>query len=149
MITKVKLSSKKFHGSRTAYSSSSIFIAILSDAKQKYDHEIIGETIFPNGFGCINPPGPSFGFGTIVLKDNEEDGKVKISILKKRKDYDGKSITSAELKGSLSEYFDAYFLFNAKDQCLMQISFDAFYLSFIEVKEFDTVHFCEFEPDEE
>ena len=149
MISKVKFLTKKFHGSRTAYSSSSIFIVILSDAKQKYDHEIIGEAIFPNGFGCINPPGPSFGFGTIVLKDNEEDGKVKISILKKRKDYDGKSVASAELKSSLSEYFDAYFLFNAKDQFLTQISFDAFYQYFIDAIEVDTVHFCEFEPDEE
>ena len=149
MITKVKLASKKFHGSRTAYSSSSIFIAILSDAKQKYDHETIGEKIFPNGFGCINPPGPSFGFGTIVLKDNEEDGKVKISILKKRKDYDGKSVASAELKSSLSEYFDGFFIFSSKDQCITQIPFDTFYAYFIEVKEFDTVHFCEFEPDEE
>ena len=149
MITKVKLSSKKFHGSRTAYSSNSIFIAILSDAKQKYDHEIIGESVFPNGFGCINPPGPSFGFGTIVLKDNEENGKVKISILKKRKDYDGKSVTPAELKSSLSEYFDGFFIFSSKDQCISQIPFDTFYTYFIDANEFDTVHFCEFEPDEE
>lgn len=106
MVSKVKFLTKKFKGSRTAYLSNSIFIAILSDTKQKYDHEIIGKAIFANGFGCINPPGPSFGFGTIILKDNEEDGKVKISILKKRKDYDWKSFTSAELKGSLSEYFN-------------------------------------------
>jgi hypothetical protein len=149
MISKVKFLTKKFHGSRTAYSSSSIFVAILSDAKQKYDHEIIGKAIFPNGFGCINPPGPSFGFGTIVLKDNEDDGKVKISILKKRKDYDGKNVSSAELKSSLGEYFDGFFIFNKKDQCLLQISFDIFYTYFNDAKEFDTVHFCEFEPDEE
>ena len=88
------------------------YMPVLRIAKQKYDHEIIGEAIFPNGFGCINLPGPSFGFGTIVLKDNEDDGKVKISILKKRKDYDGKNVASAELKSSLSEYFDGFFIFS-------------------------------------
>ena len=46
-----------------------------------------------------------------------------------------------------SEYFDAYF-FNAKDQWFTQISFDAFYLSFIDAKKFDTVHFCEFATNE-
>jgi hypothetical protein len=59
------------------------------------------------------------------------------------------SVTSAELKGSLSEYFDGFFVFNSKDQYILQIPFDTFYTYFIDAKEFDTVHFCEFEPDEE
>ena len=32
---------------------------------------------------------------------------------------------------------------------ISQIPFDTFYTYFIDAKEFDTVHFCEFEPDEE
>ena len=149
MISKVKLLTKKFHGGRTAYSSSSIFIAILANIKQKYDPESIGESIFPTGFGCINPPGPSFGFGSIVLTDDEEDGKVKISALKQRKDEDGNKIKPTELKNSLSEYFDGLFVVNSKDECLEQVSFDVFFKFFEDSKEYELIHFCEFEPDED
>jgi hypothetical protein len=149
MISKVKFLTKKFRGTRTAYSSSSIFIAILANAKQKYDCEKIGESIFPNGFGSINPPGPSFGFGSIVLSDNEEDGKVKISALKQRKDEDGKKIKPTDLKNSISEYFDGLFVVNSKDECLEQVSLDLFYKFFEEAKEYELIHFCEFEPDED
>ena len=149
MISEVKLLKKTLHGARTAYSSNSLFIAILANTKQKYDHERIGEVIFPSGFGCINPPGPNFGFGCIVLSDDEENGKVKISAFKQRKDEDGKKIKLTQLKNSLIEYFDAFFIVNSKDQCLEQILFNSFIKYFENSKEYDLIHFCEFEPDED
>ena len=86
----MKLFEGEFKGQRTAYSANCMFIAILTNPKVKYDHEVIGEAIFPDGFGAMDPPGPCAGFGAIVLTDDEEDGKVVIADLKGREDDKGK-----------------------------------------------------------
>ena len=104
MIKTVKLFEGEFKGQRTAYSANCMFIAILTNLKVKYDHEVIGEAIFPDGFGAMDPPGPSAGFGAIVLTDDEEDGKVVIADLKDREDAKGKIKSERAIKKSLKEY---------------------------------------------
>jgi hypothetical protein len=149
MIEKLEMLPGDFHGARTAYSSNSVFIAILTNPKVEYDPEVIGSAIFSTDFGSINPPGPSFGFGVIVLTGNEGDGKVAISDLKVREDDDGKKLTQSSLKGSLEEYFDGFFIVNKTDKCIRQIKFGAFWELFKDENEYKLVQFCEFEPDDE
>ncbi|MSQ87603.1 MAG: hypothetical protein EXR10_12385, partial [Alphaproteobacteria bacterium] len=96
----MKMFEGEFKGQRTAYSANCMFIALLTNPKVKYDHEAIGEAIFPDGFGAMDPAGPSSGFGAIVLTDNEEDGKVVIADLKEREDDDGKKKSESAIKKS-------------------------------------------------
>ena len=147
MIKTVKLFEGEFKGQRTAYSANCMFIAILTNPKVKYDHEVIGEAIFPDGFGAMDPPGPSAGFGAIVLTDDEEDGKVVIADLKGREDAKGKIKSERAIKKSLKEYFDGFFVVNKTEKCIIQISFEEFYKLFKEESDYKLVHFCEFSPD--
>lgn len=149
LINDVQMFEKEFHGARTVYSSNSIFIAILTNSELKYDQDVIGSIIFPDGFETVEPPGPSFGFGSIVLSEDEEDGKVVIADLKNREDEDGKVISSEALKESLEEYFDGFFLIDVPTQFIKQISFIDFYKQFEEEKDYKIIHFIEFEPDED
>lgn len=139
----------EFKGARTAYSSNSMFVAILANPSDTYDHEAIGEKIFPDGFGCIEPPGPGFGFGTIVLSDEEQDGKIQIENLQGRKNEDGETISPDDLKESWVEYFDAFFKADAKGKVLKQISFEDFYAALTAGKDYKIVHVVEFEPEED
>ena len=148
-MTKLIMLNSEFHGSRTAYSSNSIFIAILTNIESKYNHEIIAESIFQNGFGVIEPPGPSFGFGIIVLNDNEADGKVNITDLKHRNDEEGRKISTEVLRESFEEYFDGFFTFDDSSQTITQVSFVEFYKLFEEEDKYKILHLCEFEPDED
>jgi hypothetical protein len=149
MIKMVKMFDGEFHGARTAYSSNSIFIAILTNPGVKYDFELIGEKIFPEGFGCINPPGPGFGFGDILLSDDEESGLVTLSSLKNRLNGDGKKLTKKALKESLEEYFDAFFVVEKSAKHIRQVEFDFFYQLLNEGKDYELVQICEFEPDQD
>ena len=147
MIKTVKLFEGEFKGQRTAYSANCMFIALLTNPKVKYDHEAIGEAIFPDGFGAMDPPGPSSGFGAIVLTDDEENGKVVIADLKEREDDDGKKKSESAIKKSLKDYFDGFFVVEKTEECMRQISFEKFYKLFKEGSEYKLVHFCEFSPD--
>jgi hypothetical protein len=148
-MTKLVMLNSEFHGSRTAYSSNAMFVAILTNIESKYNYEVIAESIFPDGFGVIEPPGPSFGFGVIVLSENESNGKVNITDLKHRNDEEGVKITAEALKESLEEYFDGFFTVNDSSQTITQVSFDEFYKLFEEEDQYKILHLCEFEPDED
>jgi hypothetical protein len=147
VIKTVKMFEGDFKGQRTAYSANCMFIAILTNLKVKYDLEAIGEAIYPDGFGTMDPPGPSSGFGAIVLTDEEEDGKVVISDLKDREDLNGKRKSERAIKKSLKDYFDGFFVVEKTEKCMKQISFKEFYKLFIEDSDYKIVHFCEFAPD--
>lgn len=131
--------SKEFSGKRTAYSSNSMFIAILSADEDAYDLEAIGEQIFPDGFGCITPPGPSGGFGEIQLSEDEEDGKITIDTLKSR-------IDKGALKSSLKEHFDGFFVIDGSKKQITQVDFKTF-LSALDDSRFHWIQLVEFEPD--
>lgn len=149
MIDLVKMKDEEFRGTRTAYSSNAIFIAILSNSSDVYDHEAVGSIIFPQGFSCIEPPGPSFGFGVIELSEGEDNGKIDIVALRSREDDDGNPVEAEALRESLDEYFDAYFVVSNKNGCIRQVDFDEFYALFLSAQGCDTIQFCEFEPDED
>ena len=138
----------KFTGMRTKYSARSIFVAILFNYGDNYDHESIGSEIFPDGFGCIEPPGPSSGFGSIALTKKEQDGKIRIQSFKNRKNDDGESVTESALRASFESYFDAYFVVDRDNSCIRQVRKTEFLKSAFDDKEFTAVHLCEFEPDE-
>lgn len=147
MIKTVKMFEGEFKGQRTAYSANCMFIAILANPKVKYDHEAIGEAIYPDGFGAMDSPGPSSGFGAIALTDDEEDGKVVIADLKIRESEDGKKASEKAIKKSFKEYIDGFFLVDKDAKCIKQISFEDFFKLFTEEADYKTVHFCEFMPD--
>jgi len=147
MIKKLKMFDGEFKGQRTAYSGNCMFVAILTNQNVKYDHEVIGEAIYPAGFGAMEPPGPSSGFGSILLTEEEEDGKVEIEGLKDRKDDSGKKLTTKKIKSSFEEYIDGFFVVDESDKCIKQISFDDFYKLLNQGDVYKIVHFCEFMPD--
>lgn len=146
-ICAVKMLHKKFKGQRTAYSSDSIFIAILSRQGVNYDPEAIGEIIFPDGFGSIQPPGPSFGFGEIFLSKSEQDGVVLISSLGNRLNEEGKKVTYEEVVNSLESYTDAFFLVEEDANIIRQIEWDTFQGYLSGDSNYDFLHLVEFEPD--
>jgi hypothetical protein len=149
MIDSVLMYERKFHGRRTAYSSDSVFVAILFNQGDSYDHEAIGARIFPNGFGCIEPPGPSFGFGSIVLTEDEEDGRVSVADLRARHDEDGNLIELDSVKKSLDEYFDGFFVVDTAGSQIKQIDLEHFSVLFESSTQYSHIQFCEFEPIED
>jgi len=148
VIKNLKMFEGEFHGARTAYSANGMFIVILTNPKVKYDHEVIGAAIFPEGFGAMDPPGPSSGFGAIVLTDDEDDGRVVIADLKVRENDDGKKLSKKAIKDSLKEYIDGFFVVDKVAKCIRQVKFAEFYKLFGDGTEYTLIHFCEFEPDE-
>lgn len=149
MIKSIEMLAGEFKGTRTAYSSNSIFLCILSNPTDKYDVESIGEKIFPDGFGSIEPPGPSFGFGSIVLTETESNGRILLKELNGRKDDEGNTVSGEQIKEALEDYMDAYFKVDAQAKKLVQISFKDFYELAMSGTEYKVLHLCEFEPDED
>jgi hypothetical protein len=147
MIKSVKMFDGEFKGQRTAYSGNCMFVAILTNPNIEYDHEVIGEAIYPEGFGAMEPPGPSSGFGSILLTEEEENGKVEIAGLKDRKDDNGKKLTTKKVKESLEEYIDGFFIVDEVDKCIKQVSFDEFYQFLNKGNVYKVIHFCEYMPD--
>lgn len=146
-IYDVKMQRKSFKGQRTAYSSDSIFVAILSRQGTTYDSEAIGELIFPDGFGQVEPPGPSFGFGEIFLAESEQNGVVPISSLDNRLNEEGKKVTRAEVVNSLESYIDAFFLVEEDANIIRQIEWNAFQGYLAGDSNYDFLHLVEYEPD--
>ena len=149
MINSIDMFEGEFRGTRTAYSSNSVFIGILSNTEESYDAEAIGEKIFPNGFGSIEPPGPSFGFGPIVLSEKEQSGRILIKNLTGRKDDEGSAVGAEQIAQALEDYMDACFKVDSEAKKLVQISIDEFNNLIKSGKDYKILHICEFEPDED
>jgi len=147
-IRNVKMLETDFKGQRTAYTSNSIFVALLCNSTSNYDPEVIGETIFPGGFGMIEPPGPSFGFGSLFLAEKEQNGKVAISALDARLNEEGEKVSKIEILESLETYFDAYFEVLEDRKVIVQIPWGKFLDRLLQESEYSYIHLIEFEPDE-
>jgi hypothetical protein len=149
-MIKVEMLEGEFKGSRTAYTSDSIFIAVLSNVNILSKLEIIGDFIFPDGFGCIQPPGPSFGFGLIELLPEEESGSVNIqkliSRVEKRDTSNDDEYTDKNIQTSLLNYFDGFFIYDKNSNTATQITSDKFVDKFLDGS-YKTINFIEFEPD--
>lgn len=135
----------QFRGSRTAYSSSSIFLLILQPPDIDFDAELIGEAIYSDKFSSINPPGPSFGFGHLVLHNSEEDGVIEISTLLSRNDCDDQPLTMENLLVSLNEYIDGFFVVD-EELHVQQVEFMNFQKLLFGGKRYTKLRICEFEP---
>ena len=142
----VKLIENEFKPMRTAYNSDSIFIAVLINSFENYDEEIIGEKIMGGEFGCVEPPGPSFGFGVIKLPD-DNDGKLKVTDLlsiSKKSIKEDSELRNETLESSLEEYMDGFFIVDNNE--IKQVKFKKFFGA-IKNKDYQNIHFVEFEPD--
>lgn len=133
-IRAVKFLDGPFEQRRSEYSSSSIFVAILVPPDASYDAECIGEELFPDGFGCIDPPGPVDGFGALGTSA-DDDGRYALSILRKGKN-------AAEL----DPFMDGYFVVDVAGKCLREVTKASFHKD-LKADGFETVHVVEFEPD--
>jgi hypothetical protein len=147
-IRKVKMFNSEFKATRTAYSSNSVFLVFLVNSSCKYDPEAVGELIFPEGFASVQPPGPSFGFGSLFLSDSEQDGKVAIDSLASRTNEDGEAFSVADVMESLETYFDGYFEVLENEKVIKQISWEQFHDFLARGAVYSHIHLVEFEPDE-
>ena len=133
-ISKVKFLKGPFKQRRLTWSSRSLFIAILVPRKAIVDPEPIGEQLFPDGFGCIEPPGPIDGFGSLGLP-RDEDYCFDVLSLRKR----------AQLE-TLAKFMDGFFIVDPTQRCILEVSMKEFSKA-ISGAEFEKVRVAEFEPD--
>jgi len=144
----VKMLESEFKGERTAYSSNSIFIALLTNGGLNFNPDLIGEIIFPDGFGMVEPPGPSFGFGCLYLSESEQNGRVAIASLNDRTDEEGRQVSRTEILESLETYFDAYFEVKEDEGLIVQIPWESFRDNVSKGSGYSYIHLVEFEPDD-
>lgn len=133
-IAAARLIDGPFSQRRTKYSSSSIFVAILIPPKVLVDAECIGEALFPDGFGCVTPPGPVDGFGKLGTSE-DEDGVYAIE-----------HVRAGKNAKELEAFMDGFFVADAPKKCLREITSREFHEA-IKSGGHESVLVVEFEPD--
>lgn len=133
-IATVKFLKGPFGQRRSAYSSGSLFVAILIPANSTYDPECIGEKLLPRGFGYIDPPGPIDGLGALGTSP-DGDGCYPVIALR-----------DPSSAAALDEHMDGYFIIDIADTCMHEVTKRSFHDSIIS-DAFKMVRVIEFEPD--
>lgn len=133
-ISSVQLLDGPFGQRRTEYSSPSLFVAILVPPKVLVDAECIGEELFPDGFGCVTPPGPVDGFGKLGASE-DDDGVYPVSVV-------GAGKNAKELE----KFLDGFFVADPAKKCLREVTAREFHAG-IKSGGFESVLVVEFEPD--
>ena len=90
--------------------------------------------MLPDGFGCIDLPGPSDDFRALGTSPDEDGCYLAITL---------QTRTNAE---ALDEYMDGYFLVDIFGKCLPEVTRKTFHDS-VKSGAFKTVRVIEFEPD--
>ena len=144
VIKTVEMISESFEQKRQRYSSRSAFVAIYCPAGLEYDREAIGAHLFPDSdWGCVDPPGPSTGFG--------DSGEIGPNLLEKRriplsslKNRPGPGLEKS--RAVLEAYVDGFFVVDGDEELLVEVPFAAFVERIERGDDRDSVEFVEFEP---
>lgn len=133
-ITAVQFIDGPFGQRRSEYSSSSLFVAILVPPKASIDAEGIGEELFPDGFGCVTPPGPVDGFGALGTSE-DEDGTYPVA-----------DVRAGKNAKELEKFMDGFFVVDVAKKCMREVTAREF-RDGLKSAGFESVVVAEFEPD--
>lgn len=141
MIKDIEIFSDSFGINRNAYSSRSIFVSVLGYHQEdmSYDPESIGEIIFPDGFGTIDPPGPIDGFGKIKFNEFSNSNKISLRDLRDLIGQDG-------ISEAINDFIDYFFLLDARKKKIIETDKETFLVK-CQSNMWNEIHFHEFEPD--
>lgn len=140
-----KLFEESFEQRRDLYGSRSLFVLIYSQEGIDYDREVLGEALLPDDdWGCIDPPGPSGGFGDVLTSERIEasNGRLRLGSLRE-------IASDNDIADEVFPYLDGVFVANAQEQVFEELERDQqIVLNLLKTAaDGDQIEIVEFEPD--